>query len=398
MRAHCWARSLVSALAAFGVLALGVAQTSDAATGSYDALYVFGDSLSDAGNLAAATNGAVPIFPYYPYGRFSNGLNYADVLAGRLGVNPITIPNQGPALLPSLTPAAGALFPLGTNYAWGGALTGGSVSPLPASAVPTVLQQVGFYSFARQSGLSADPNALFVLWGGANDLRDAISYASAHPGDSFAKGDAVVKNAVDNIKQALVGLESQGAVTVLVPNLPDLGQIPETRTLDAADGVFPTAQYATALTGLFNADLDSMLVSFQGLSIKRLDVYSVFNNVLQHPVNYGLDNVTDPCFQGTIASGGAMCGTPDSYLFWDDLHPTARIGQILGGAAFAAAVPEPQTYTLFGIGLLIVGLQIFGRKQTQILCGFDMSVGLRSFTMSSIRPWIAALMRGCVRM
>jgi phospholipase/lecithinase/hemolysin len=150
-------------------------------------------------------------------------------------------------------------------------LTGDSVSPLPASAVPTVVQQVAFYT---QQGLPADPNVLFVLWGGANDLRDAISYASAHPGESFAKGDAVVKNAVDNIKQSLVGLESQGPVNVLVPNLPDPGQIPETRTLAAAGGVIPTAQYATALTGLFNADLDSML------------------------------------FQGTSATGGAVCSTP----------------------------------------------------------------------------------------
>jgi outer membrane lipase/esterase len=356
MRAYCWERGVVSAVAAFAVLTLGLAQTSAAATGPYDSLYVFGDSLSDAGNVAALTGGAVPIFPYYPYGRFSNGLNYADVLAGKLGVNPITIQNQGPALLPSLAP-------LGTNYAWGGATTGGSVSPLPASAVPTVLQQVGFYSLARQQGLPADPNGLFVLWGGANDLRDAISYASAHPGDSFAKGDAVVKNAVDNIKQALVGLENQGAVNVLVPNLPDLGQIPETRALDAADGVFPTAQYATALTGLFNADLASMLNSFQGLSIKQLDVYSIFNDVIQHPNNYHLDNVTDPCFQGTIATGGAVCGTPNTYLFWDQLHPTARIGQILGNAAFAVVVPEPETYVLFGIGLLIVWAQISRRKQ-----------------------------------
>ena len=355
MRALRRGQTMLSAVVAFVALTLGFVQPTNAAVGPYDNLYVFGDSLSDAGNVAAATGGAVPIFPFYPYGRFSNGLNYADVLSGKLGVNPITIPTQGPALLPSLAPGQpGVPFPLGTNYAWGGALTGAAVSPLPASAVPTVLQQVGFYSLARQQGLAADPNALFVLWGGANDLRDAISYASAHPTQSFAIGDAVAANAVDNIKLALLGLKSQGATTVLVPNLPDLGRIPETRALDAADGAFPLAQYAAALTGLFNADLDAMLSSFQGLSIKRLDVYALYNDALDHPGKYQLDNVTDPCFQGTIASGGTACSTPNTYLFWDDLHPTARVGQILGDAAFAAAVPEPETYALLALGLALI--------------------------------------------
>jgi phospholipase/lecithinase/hemolysin len=71
VRAHCRGRSVVWALAAFAVVTLGFASMSEAATAPYDAVYVFGDSLSDAGNLAAATHGAIPIFPVYPCARFS---------------------------------------------------------------------------------------------------------------------------------------------------------------------------------------------------------------------------------------------------------------------------------------------------------------------------------------
>ena len=74
--------------------------------GAYDAIYAFGDSLSDTGNIFAATGGAEPAAPY-ANGQFSNGAVWVQDLAAGLGVAPLK-----PSLLG------------GTDYAYGGAQTG----------------------------------------------------------------------------------------------------------------------------------------------------------------------------------------------------------------------------------------------------------------------------------
>src|SRR6478736_5079425 len=101
---------LIVALMDFGPT---LADHADA--GPFNNLVVFGDSLSDVGNIAAQPFINTP-GPYYWNGRFSNGPVYAETLATGLGL---------PALANS---AAG-----GTDYAYGGALT--TDSPFPDSLV-----------------------------------------------------------------------------------------------------------------------------------------------------------------------------------------------------------------------------------------------------------------------
>ena len=48
-------------------------------------MFVFGDSLSDNGNVYDATSGIIPATPYAD-GRFSNGRIYAEYMANRLNL------------------------------------------------------------------------------------------------------------------------------------------------------------------------------------------------------------------------------------------------------------------------------------------------------------------------
>ena len=103
----------------------------------------------------------------------------------------------------------------------------------------------------------------------------------------------------------------------------------------------------------FDAGLDQALAAVRagspsGVDIVGFNTLAALNVLLANPSAFGLSNVTDPCFNGV-----SVCGDPDQYLFWDTVHPTAHVHDILG-TAFAAAVPEPQTGCLVGIGLLIV--------------------------------------------
>jgi phospholipase/lecithinase/hemolysin len=67
---------------AIAVVLAGWAGASAGYGANYDGLVVFGDSLSDAGNVFAATGGNYP----YPSGRYSNGPVWAEDLAAHAGV------------------------------------------------------------------------------------------------------------------------------------------------------------------------------------------------------------------------------------------------------------------------------------------------------------------------
>src|SRR5580704_16660773 len=124
-----------------------------AATASYDALYVFGDSYCDVGNIFAATGGAQPAAPYYN-GRFSNGPIWLDHVAGFLGV-PLKPYLQG-----------------GTDFAFGGAWVTAD-QPIPGGSIPSVPDQVKLY-LSKHDG-KADPHALYVIEGGGNDILDTTT-------------------------------------------------------------------------------------------------------------------------------------------------------------------------------------------------------------------------------
>lgn len=291
-------------------------------------LYVFGDSLSDTGNVSLATGGSVPNAPYYA-GRFSNGPNYVDDLGAKLGLS----------ALPS---RAG-----GTNYANGGARTNSHFLGQPFG----ILGQVNNYV----SSLSADPNALYVVFGGANDIQDAIAASISN----FGAAQSLVTAAVNNIDTALRNLANDGAKQFLVPNTPDLSIVPRVSMLGIPSLSFVVNLFATQFNTLLDSKLDTLQIDL-GVNITRFDTFSVLNDVVANPGNFGFTNVTDPCYTGddkNFTGGGTVCSNPDQYAFWDTIHPTAQLHQILADKmASALRIPEPGTIFLLITGLIGVAL------------------------------------------
>src|ERR1700756_1299738 len=116
---------------------IGYSIVAPAAASSFDAIYVFGDSYSDVGNISIATGGAIP-GPLYYNGRFSNGPIWVDHLAGTYGL--------------TLTPSLAG----GTDYAFGGAEVTAAV-PEGSLSIPSVPEQVALY--LSQHSFKADPEA-----------------------------------------------------------------------------------------------------------------------------------------------------------------------------------------------------------------------------------------------
>jgi phospholipase/lecithinase/hemolysin len=71
----------------------------------------------------------------------------------------------------------------------------------------------------------------------------------------------------------------------------------------------------------------------------------------------GFTNTNAGCFSGFVDNPvGTVCATPSSYVYWDEIHPSARAHEVLG-AQMLAAVPEPSTYALMALGLLGIALR-----------------------------------------
>lgn len=304
---------------------------------SFDAVYAFGDSLSDAGNIYAISGGTIPGAPY-SNGRFTNGNVWVQDLSQSLGLGTLTPSRAG-----------------GTDYAYGDAYSGSS--PIhPTGLLPIDLpNQISQFQAAHST---ADPSALYTIWIGSNDLSSILQ--SANPTDYAADSAAVIMN----INSAINSLAGEGAKNFLVLTVPDLGKTPAALASGSAG-----AAAASALSYQFDLSLASDLSTMSAgdsLNLNVLDTYSLIDGLVANPSAYGFTNVTAPCVTGAVAYiGGTACAptvaAQNQYLFWDSLHPTSAAHQLVADAALAdlpaTATPEPTTLTLLGAGLIAIALK-----------------------------------------
>jgi phospholipase/lecithinase/hemolysin len=286
---------------------------------SYSRMVIFGDSLSDPGNAFALTgelsNRPYTLIPSAPYARgglhFSNGNTWAEDLGTKLGV----AKSVGPALR----------APAFSNYAVGGARA------RPGGAMD-LTTQVGL--FLASYGNNAPGDALYVIFIGGNDIRDAMGWY-IDPGYQGPTPDVVIGTAIQSIADNIQLLLAAGAHHVLVVNAPNLGVVPAV----AMNG--PQAQYlGQTLSAGFNFYLNNALTMLQldpRLSLLQFDLFAFLNQAVAVPASLGLTEVSTPCITPGVVVG-AVCNNPKSYLFWDGIHPTAAGHRLISDAVYNVIV------------------------------------------------------------
>ncbi len=274
----------------------------------FSEVYTFGDSLSDVGRMYQLTYENYPPYPY-SQGRASNDAVWIEYLADRLGHTSTTANNY--AVMGAATGRENfndGLLGLGEEY-------------------PGVLDEVD--QFASDLGYptaTADPNALYVVWAGPNDM-----FLIEDP----AQAEAVIQQAVGNLGTAITSLYGMGARQFVVPNMVDLGKTP----LGSAD---PDA--FTRFSAGFNTGLSQLLTGLEDslpIDIIRVDMFSAFSEVIDNAASYGFTNTTEPCLVDLN-----VVGDPEQYVFWDTVHPTTRGHQMLADVVFdVLAEREPLVQT-----------------------------------------------------
>ena len=303
------------------------AQTAPAFT----SIVVFGDSLSDTGNVAHLTQSATLGTIRYPSdlpalsidytdGRFTDGADTQPPAEAYFGVWIEQLAASFAAKPTVINSLDG-----GTNYAYGDATTANTATtvtegPLSIS-IPNMGQQVTAYLATNPA-----PNAgtLYVLWGGSNDVLDAAEAGN----DPVAAAGTAVTNELALVQQ----LMAAGATNFLIPNIPPLGATPEGAASGAGTALNnASVAFATGLAQGLNALQQSATGTGQTLNIYQPDILTLFSTVATNPMAVGLGNVT------SLAQN--ISGDPDTYLIWDGIHPTTSGHHYVAAAAANLITP-----------------------------------------------------------
>ncbi len=317
------------------ILSLSVALSTvpiSASAEDFSDLFVFGDSLTDTGNISILT---APHFQPVPFGGLRPTLAYEN---GRLTNGPVWVEYLADNLGLTAFPSFGG----GTNFAIGGARTGAEGS-IPG--VPSVKDQIAVLQSAVGGNIPND--ALYAIWGGGNNILDASLIKQT--GDDAGATTSLTQSVAD-IVASIETLNNGGAKNIVVINAADLGKAPA-----ATRGPVGLDQASTAVSIEFNTLLDQALSSFRNdptLNLIEINSFEYLLSVLDFPENFGITNVTDPCVD--LAS---VCSNPSEFFFYDGIHPSAIVhetfGQFVTTQVQNATEPIPEPLTILGVGTAV---------------------------------------------
>ena len=330
---------------------------------------VFGDSLSDDGNVAHRARDLVGFsypssnFNYSDY-RFTDDTNTSPAANLYLG----TWHEQLEKTFLGLAVAKNSLDG-GTDYAFGGATTKDGTqqrtiinnpTPFGGGDFAITIDNMGKQIADYLSSHATDANALYVLWGGGNDLFDDYSAQS-------------VTNTATRVGMLIIRLANAGARNFLVPNVPPLGAVPN--SFGDPNRVAGLDQASANYRNQLNSAVGSVVSGFAGngitIHVYTLDVWLGIIRVLGQPAQYNFINTVD-------SAQGKSGVNPDQYLFWDDIHPTTAghhelandANRLLGGQiAPLGKATNISTRGMVGTGenVLIAGFIISGSQAKKVI-------------------------------
>lgn len=272
---------------------------------TFSRIIVFGDSMSDNGNLYQRSvelslifpiSPILPVSPPYYNGRFTNGQVWVELLSKKLNI------------------PEGSLI----NYAYAGARVQQDYMP-----IPSLDKQVNKYLNWNRAG---DPYALYVVWIGSNDILRGYTRNDEDLLSSISSGIET------NIKRLI----NHGARHILSPQLPDLSLVPDSYDRDQANGNKDYSERLKKLAIKYNQIhkvlLAKLRAEYPDVHIMTFNVYQFLNDAKDKAQEYGFNFIHERCNPNQYWEDElATCMVPMEYVFWDGVHPTAKAHEILSG-------------------------------------------------------------------
>ncbi len=261
-------------------------------------MVVFGDSLSDTGNMYNASQWLLPNRNSWFLGHFTNGFVWSEYIARAKNI-PVY------------------------NWAVGGAA--GNNQYVVLSGVKNQVESYLVYRKAAQNYKTE--NTLYAMMFGAND---------------FMNYDRSVSEVEQDYTKALTRLINSGAKNVLLLTLPDVTKTPQFQYSDN-EKIVEVKDKIIA----FNQFVYQQANSYPELNIILFDVYDLFEKVMNSPEVYGFEGAFDSClnFNRNAASEYSLSHSltnecayhgSDKFVFWDITHPTTAMHKLMADEVMKA--------------------------------------------------------------
>ena len=347
----------------FGVLLFILGFTGSAWGQNFSDVVVFGDSLSDSGNAAS-------LQPLPPGSSFTTNpdLVWSEIVAETFGAS------------------GGNDLAGGPNYAFAGACVN-PATPCDIDQSPTVTEQITKYFF--KSDDQADPNALYAIWGGANDVADSLGFSLKNNPTDLPMAQRLTQEetlaaARVNVEQ-IRRLHNAGARNVMVFNLPDISKSPYAVNLgQVAQGAL------TQLVAAYNEGLYAGIRESEE-GIVPINIHALFDEIVDDHETYGFtDSTGTACGEPDAASAVSVtCGPQGSgypvtyedganqqYVFADRSHPSGAMHAMIASMV-TSTLAAPVQVSLAGEGGVemanIHRSAVSAERMTDL--GLDRSVG-----------------------
>ena len=258
----------------------------------YSDMFVFGDSLSDAGNTYSAFG--TPESPPYWQGRYSNGKNWVDFTGDWAGFSNV----------------AGRGGSTGNNRAFGGAATGNGMQFF-------VIENIGKQVDDWDQNNNLGPSDAVAIWGGGNDL---INYGATN-------AQALVNNLEDHAEQLIAA----GGQEFIFFELPPLEKTPSESGSSEED-----KQALAQRVADFNAGMATMVANLNstyGVVTHLIPIWIGFEMLYWSGEHFGITNVTHAACEhdgATCDSNDPIAPNVEEYIFFDNLHPTETTHYAVG--------------------------------------------------------------------
>lgn len=339
----------------------GTVLSSGSTFKKYDAIFNFGDSISDTGNFLRSGAIAFPVIGKLPYGmtffrrptgRCSDGRLLVDFIAEKFGL---------PYLPPYLALGEGGQnFRHGVNFAVAGAT---ALDPeffyqtKIASFLWTndsLTVQLGWFSRFKSALCSSKPDygnylkkSLFLVGEiGGNDYNYVL-----FSGGTIQQIEALVPIVVEAITNATSALIEEGAVELVVPGNFPLGcsatyltffQSSNTTDYDSNGCLKVFNNFSEFHNGRLKCALEKLRRKYRKAKIIYADYYGAAMQFINSPAQYGFHKETQlkVCCGGGGPynfnnsarcghTGSSVCKNPSSYSNWDGIHLTDAAYRII---------------------------------------------------------------------
>ncbi|KDP21040.1 hypothetical protein JCGZ_21511 [Jatropha curcas] len=316
-----------------------------AAKNNITCVLVFGDSSVDPGNnnrLATTMKGnflpyGKDFFNNRPTGRFTNGRLATDFIAEAIGYT-----RAIPAFLDANIKPTDLLHGVSFASAASGYddLTANLSNVLPVSKQLEYFKHYKLHLSQLVGKNKAEyiiRNAVFVMSMGSNDFIQNYYLEPTRPEQYTVEEyqNFLVARLVDDFKE----MHELGARRLIVVGVPPLGCMPLVKTImDKKICVESYNQVALS----FNSKIEQELLILRktlGIKDAYVDCYNVLKHAVDNPRQYGLVETSKGCCgSGTIEYGDSCrglstCTDASEYAFWDAVHPTEKMYQILATEA-----------------------------------------------------------------